>query len=222
MKALWIRDLISQRYIIALCTVYSLLFFGLFTTVEASPGSLVYVVSGIASGLMITFGSFKADRNHTPVFMASLPLTRRDVVNQKYLLLISATAYGLLCATLFGGLFRLIGLTDQWVTGFDALRVLSGMGIVMVILPFYLRFGHKAVQIMMFTALALGVLAQVGLVVTTAISSKSIVSIIDSVLSWYGRTPLLQRNLIWLMIGASFAGASFVTSHIVYRRREIR
>jgi hypothetical protein len=221
MKALWIRDLISQRFVIALTAVYSLFFFGLFAGVDAQPGSLVYVVSGIAGGLMITFGSFKADRDRTPVFMLSLPVTRGDAVNEKYLLLLASTAFGLVCAALFGLVLRVVGWTETWITGLDIVRVLSGMGILMITLPFYLRFGHKAVQILMVSALGLGVALQVGLLVLATVSSSSFSQVVDAVLAWYGRTPIIRRNVLWLITGSAVGAISFVASHLVYRRHEI-
>ena len=221
MKALWMRDLISQRWVIAVGGVYCLVFFALFAGTDVEPGSIVYVVSGLGVGLMVTFGSFKADKDNTPVFMASLPITRWSAVNEKYLLLVGSTAYGVASAAFFGFILRSAGATSTWITGLDLVRITAGMGILMATLPFYLRFGHKAVQILVVTLLGVGVALQVGLMVLAAVSSASFGSVIDSILAWYGRTPIIRRNIYWLAGGVGVAAISFVVSHLVYGRRDI-
>jgi len=221
MKTLLVKDLLTQRWTVVLAGVYSLFFFGLFAAVREPAGSLVYVASGLASGLIITFGSFKADRNGTMVMMLSLPSTKRDVVNEKFALLGLTCAYGLTFAGLFGVALRLLGLETTWITPLDPVRVIAGAGLLSGAIPVYLRFGHRAAKALLVVALALGVAAQIGLAIAFSIVPGSIGTMIDAVLAWYVRTPIVARNLYWLIAGVAVLAVSYLGSMIFYPRRDV-
>jgi hypothetical protein len=221
MKALFVRDLLTQRWVIVLAGVYSLFFFGLFGLTDEGAGSMVYVLAAIASGLIVTFGSFKADRGDTLTFMLSLPQTKRDAVNERFLLLVISTVFGLVCAGVFGAMLSPTRLVASWITPLDLIRIASGVGILSVAIPIYLRFGHKAVRVMMVVVLALGVLLQLVFALVLALSPSSLTDIIDAVIAWYTATPLLERNLYWLAAGVVLGSGSYAVSLWFYPRRDV-
>jgi len=221
MKALFVRDLLTQRWIILLAAVYSLFFFGLFGLTDEGAGSMVYVIAAIASGFMITLGSFKADRGSTLTFMLSLPQTRRDAVNEKFLLLVVSTVFGLACAGIFGLVLSPTRLVSSWITPLDLVRIAAGTGIFSVAIPVYLRLGHRAIRVIMIGVLAVGILLQLVLGLLLALSPGSFSSVIDTVIEWYTATPLVERNLCWLGAGVVLGGAAYGVSLWFYPRRDV-
>jgi hypothetical protein len=204
-----------------LAAVYSLFFFGLFGIANEGAGSVVYVIGAIASGLMITLGSFKGDRGGTLTFMLSLPQTKRDAVNEKFLLLVASTLFGLVCAGVIGAALSPTRFVASWMKPIDLMRIAAGTGILSITIPIYLRFGHKAVRVIMVAALAVGVLLQLVLGLILALSPGSFSSVIDRVIEWYTATPLLERNLSWLVAGVVLGGGSYVVSLWFYPRRDV-
>jgi hypothetical protein len=220
MKALFARDIVTQRWVIALAAVYSVIFFGMFGLIGEEAGSMVYVLSALASGLMVTFGSFKADRNNTLLLMLSLPSTKHDVVHEKYLLIVATAVFGLVCAIVMGLLMRLIGARVLAVSGMDVVRVAAGTGLLAGMIPVYLRFGHKAVRAIMVGLLTVGVALQVALALVVAISPGSFTDVIDAVLAWYRSMPVARRNLWWSVAGATVFAGTYVLSLWFYPRRD--
>lgn len=220
MKALLVRDIITQRWIIALAMVYSVFFYGMFGIIGEEAGTVVYVLGALGGGMMITFGSFKADRNNTVLLMLSLPATKRDVVNEKYLLIVASTAFGLTCTLLVGLVMRIAGARVVPMSGLDLVRICAGVGLLAGMIPIYLRFGHKAVRALMIGLLAVGLALQVALALILAISPASFTDVIDAVLAWYRTMPVGRRNLWWSAAGAAVFAATYSLSIWFYPRRD--
>lgn len=221
MKALFVRDMVTQRWVILLASVYSLFFFGIFAVAGESFGSTVYVISAVISGMIISLGSFKADKNNTLVLMLSLPETKTDVVNEKFLLLGVSTAFGLVAAGFFGLLLRSAGVSGTWITPLDFMRAVAGAGLLSAMIPVYLRFGEKAVRVVMVAILVVGVLLQLVLALVLALSPSSFTDVIDRAVEWYTRTPVLRRNLWWLAAGVGTLAVSYTISAWFYPRRDV-
>lgn len=220
MKALLMRDVLTQRWTIVLASVYSLFFFGMFVVIEEPAGSLAYVVSGIAGGVMVTLGSFKADRNSTLVLMLSLPVTKREAVHEKFLLLFASAAFGFAAAIAMGAVVAATGQAVMPPTGIDAMRVAAGTCLLSALIPIYLRFGHKAVQVMVVGLLGLGIALQLTLGILVAVSPRSLTDVVDAVIAWYTRMPVVSRNLLWLGSGVFIAAVAYAISLWFFPRRD--
>jgi len=95
MKALLIKDLLIQKRWLPFYGLYSLFFYTLFGIVSDPPDvSIIVVLCSIIIACIIVAGSFRADKNDTPRLLLSMPILRREVVGEKFILLFLAAAYG--------------------------------------------------------------------------------------------------------------------------------
>ncbi|NQT58297.1 MAG: ABC-2 transporter permease [Bacteroidetes bacterium] len=223
MKVLLLKDFLCQKRWIVLYGVYSLIFFLMFGLWEDTPDiSFILVLSSIAIGFMVLVGSFKSDKNETPRFMLSLPVTRTEAVHEKFLLMLLGTAYGFAATFIISLIFRIpaIGLTEGTVDPIDFLRITSGMLVLSFLLPIYFKFGQLAVRYFLFAIMGLGVALQAVLLIAISVV-KSDRNIIDFVLSWFTRLPVLNRNLVIFAIGLAIFIASYIASLLIYSRKDV-
>lgn len=224
MKALFVKDVISQRWLLLFGGFYSSVFFlGLALVDEPAAGGFVYAISGIVVGFMVLGGTFRLDKGATPLFLLSLPVSRSAMVNEKFLLLFSASLYGLVCAALFGAVAALdrFAVVSRGVHPLDVLRVVSGMLLLTPVIPAFLRFGHKTIQAMLIGLMLLGVVAQIVAMGILALTPATFSDVVDRVISWYTATPILRRNLYWLGAGAGVAALSYLASRRLYNRVDL-
>jgi hypothetical protein len=128
MRVLLLKDFLCQKRWIFFYGVYSLIFFLLFGFWDDTPDiSFIMVLSSVAIGFMVLVGSFKSDKNETPRFMLSLPITRTEAVNEKFLLMLLGTIYGFITTFIISLIFKIpaIGFTEGTVDPLDFLRIVS-------------------------------------------------------------------------------------------------
>jgi hypothetical protein len=226
MKALLLKDTLGQKPNLVLGALYSLIFFVAFSLVGDGPSpTFVYVVSGIAVGLTMLLGSFGLDKNNTLRFMLSLPVTRADAVNAKFLLLLLGTAYGTLCAVILGaiGSIPALGFAGGFISGLDVLRVVSGALILSFFIPLYFRFGYTIIRYALVIGMILLVAGQVAgmLVLTFRGESGGSIRVFDLFFEWLRTGDKLRRNLVILAIAAGVATVSYLLSRMVAGRRDV-
>lgn len=224
--ALISKDLMIQKANVILGALYSLIFFGGLGLVRSAPeGGFTYVFSGIAVGYMLALGSFAADKNDTPRFVLSLPITRRQVVNGKFILLGLATIYGTLAAMIVGAVMAIpaIGAAERWINGLDLLRITAGMLLPTFLIPLYFRFGHLLIKYALFVVIGALVALQVaGMVVFTLTdASGGMFVVFDWIYNIVRRSDPLRLNLVLIAIGAVTAVASYIASRAIYAKRDI-
>jgi len=226
MKALLLKDTLAQKPNLLLGALYSLIFFVAFGLVNDAPNSsFIYVISGIAGGLMMLLGSFKLDVNDTPRFMFSLPISRATAVNEKFVLLAFGTIYGTLWAILFGTVLAIpaIGWSSGTITGLDLLRIASGMMMLSFFIPLYCKVGHTIIRytliIGMVVLVAGQVVAMLFLSLRTGPGRSS--PFLDAVFGWVNGGGNLPRNLVIAGVGLVVALLSYAASQLIWRRREI-
>ena len=223
MKVLLLKDFLCQKRWIVLYGVYSLIFFLMFGLWDDTPDiSFILVLSSVAIGFMGLVGSFKSDKNETPRFMLSLPITRNEMVHEKFLLMLLGTAYGFITTFIISLICKIpaIGLTNGSVDAMDFLRIVSGMLILSFLLPVYFKFGQLAVRYVLFGVMGLGVALQVVLLITFSLASGQR-NIIDFIRSWFTRMPVLNRNLIIFAIGLVIFIASYIVSLLIYSKKDV-
>lgn len=224
MKALLLKDLIAQRWNILFGALYSLIFILAFSLVgEAPQGGFIYIVSGVVVGYMVLLGSFSADKNDTPRFLLSLPATRGDAVNEKFLLLFLATTFGTICAVAIGAVAAIISSDVATVEPMYLLRIAGGMLAISFVIPFYFRFGHQMIRYLIFALMGVGVIAQIVamLLLTFARERGGPVALFDAIMRFVRSGANLERNLWFVGIGAVICLASYLASRLIYLRREI-
>ena len=226
MKALLIKEILVQKFNVILGAFYSLILFlllGLARDIE-DPG-FIYALSGIAVGAMITLGSVGGDRGNTHRFTLSLPITRAQVVNGKFLLTFLSTAYGIACAAAIGGLLSIpaIGFVSRGVNGLDLLRVAAGMLLVTAMMPFYFRFGHMMIRYFLFALIGLGIILQVIGVVVLSLSRNRSGGIIffDWLFGMFRDNDPIRTNLILVAVGAGVCLIAYLVSMLIYTRRDL-
>ena len=226
MKALLIKDLLVQKFNVILGGFYGLILFLILSMVRDYEGAgFIYALSGIAVGWMIVLGSIGGDKGDTARFTLSLPVTRVQAVNGKFLLLLLATAYGTAAVALSGFLLSLpaIGWIGASITGVDLLRITAGMLIPTFLLPFYFRFGHLMIRYFMLAALGLGVALQVVamVVLTLRRDSQGSIAVFDWVMGVIRNGTPVRNNLILIGIGATICTVSYLVSLAIYSRRDL-
>ncbi len=223
MRVLLLKDFLCQKRWILLYGVYSLIFFLLFGFWDDAPDiSFIMVLSSIAIGFMVLVGSFKSDKNETPRFMLSLPITRFEAVNEKFLLMLLGTIYGFITTFILSLIFKIpaIGFTEGTIDPLDFLRIVSGMLVLSFLLPIYFKFGQLAIRYFLFGIMGLGVALQVVLLITFSLA-KSNRSMIDIIMSWFTRLPVLNRNLIIFAKGLAIFITSYTASLFIYSRKDV-
>ena len=224
MKTLLIKDILCQKKIIIFSSLYSLIFFigyGLFG--ESVSASFVIILSSFASGLMITFGSFKSDANDTPVFMLSLPVTKTRAVQEKFLLLFAAAFFGLVCSSLFSLLFSIkaIAWSHGWFNFGQIITLIGITGIFSFFLPLYFRFGQMAVRYALIGILVLGVLLQVIFAVGLSFLDTSLKAGLAKVIDTFASMdPDLTRLTIFIA-GITVLIISYLISLRIYKRKDL-
>lgn len=223
MSVLLLKDFLCQKRWIILYGVYSIIFFVMFGFWDDTPDiSFILVLSSVAIGFMILVGSFKSDKNETPRFMLSLPITRKEAVNEKFLLMLLGTVYGFITTFIISLIFKIpaIGFTEGNVDPIDFLRIVSGMLVLSFLLPIYFKFGQLAVRYFLFGIMGLGVALQIGLLLVFSLANDNR-SIIDIIMTWFTRLPVLNRNLIIFAIGLVIFIASYIASLRIYSKKDV-
>ena len=224
MRALMLKEFICQRRWYIAYGLYSIPFYLIaLLTREALDISFVVVISSLGIGFMILIGSFKSDRGETHLFLLSLPITRSEIVQSKFLLLILGTLFGLVTSILFGLLFTspLIGLSLGTVDMIDIIRILTGMMILSPILPFYFAFGHLATRYFLFAFIGIGVALQVFFIIILGISAAGEPNIIDLLIDWFTAIPRLTRNLALFTAALTLFTGTYTASLGIFRRRDL-
>ena len=226
MKALLLRDLITQRWNILFGAFYSLFFIFAFNLVRDSPfRGFTYVVSGVVVAYMILAGSFGADKNNTQIFMLSLPTTRLQAVNEKFFLLLGSAAFGTLCAALLNTLAAALIPTLLFVPigPMHLLRVLGGTLAMSFILPFYFRFGHLMIKYVLYTLIGVGIVAQIIGVVVLSLRGESggLRVSLDAIIGFFEASGELRRNLGFVCVAGVIGLVSYGSSVALYLRRDM-
>lgn len=224
MKALFLKDILHQKWVIVFGGFYSLFFFLLFALAGDSLSvSFIYPLVAVAVGYMILLGSFKADKNDTPVFMLSLPISKRDWVNGKFLLLLAAVIYGMVTTAILGALALLpfLHMADRWIVPIDLVRIFIGMGLFSGILPFYFAFGQKAVRYAVVALVALGVVIQLALLVSLSVAGQETGHLIDLVIAWFTSIPMMKRNLAFALVATIILAGSYLFSIWYFPRKDL-
>ena len=226
MRALLIKDLLVQKFNVILGGFYGLLLFAILGMVRDYEGAgFIYALSGIAVGWMIVLGSIGGDKGDTARFTLSLPVTRVQAVNGKFLLLLLATVYGTAAVAFFGYVLSIpaIGWVRFAITGVDLLRVAAGMLIPTFLLPFYFRFGHQMIRYFMVAAIGLGVLLQVVGMVVLAFrgNDQRSIAIFEWIMGVVRNGTPVRNNVILIAIGAGICAISYLVSLLIYTRRDL-
>ncbi len=223
MRVLLLKDFLCQKRWIFVYGVYSLVFFLMFGLWEDTPDiSFILVLSSIVIGFMVLVGSFKSDKNETPRFLLSLPITRKELVHEKFLLMLLGTAYGFITTYIISLIFSIptIGFVNGTVDPLDFLRIVSGMLVLSFLLPIYFKFGQLAVRYFLFGVMGLGIALQAVFLIALSVARNNR-SMIDIIMSWFTRLPVLNRNLIIFAIGLVIFIVSYIASISIYSKKDI-
>lgn len=226
MKSLLIEDTLGQKPNLVLGGLYSLIFFiGLGLAGDGPAPTFVYVFSGVAVGATILLGSFGVDKNDTMRFFQSLPVTRADTVNAKFLLLLLGTAYGTAWAVIFGamGTMPALGWSAGMISGLDLLRIASGMLILSFLIPLYFRVGHTIIRYTLIIGMVILVAGQVAGMLVLGLRGEAggTIRLFDMIFEWLRSGDKLQRNLMIGAIGLGVAAVSYAASRLIWNRRDI-
>ena len=226
MKALLLKEILVQKPSVILGAFYSLIFFALLGLArDIENPAMIYALSGIGVGWMITLGSIGGDRGNTHRFTLSLPITRAQAVNGKFLLAVLSTVYGTACAAFFGGVLAIpaIGFVSRGINGLDLLRITAGMLILTGMLPFYFRFGHMMIRYFLFTLVGLGIVAQVAGMIALTLSSRGgrSISFFDWLFGLFRNSDPIHTNLVLVAIGAGICAIAYLASMLIYTRRDL-
>ena len=223
MRTLLIKDFLCQKRVLPFYGLYSLLFFILFSILGEAPDvSFIFVFSSIMVGFLVISGSFKSDKGRTYRFLMSLPVGRDAVVHEKMLLLLLGTIFGVLSTAVFTLIFSsgFLPLTRGVVDPLDAVRIITGMMCISLLVPFYLRFGVLVVKYFLIGLVGLGVALQVGFILMLA-SAADGPNLLDKTIAWYTSWSVLQRNTVLFLIALLVFTASYIVSIRVFRKKEL-
>lgn len=107
------------------------------------------------------------------------------------------SAYGFLATYLISFIFHIPGVAFAvgTVSFLDILRILSGILILTFMLPIYFRFGELAVRYFIIALMALGVLLQISILISTSTSPHEGCDLIDRTIKWFTHFDKVNGNL---------------------------
>jgi hypothetical protein len=94
------------------------------------------------------------------------------------------------------------------------------MLVLSFLLPIYFKFGQLAVRYFLFAIMGLGVALQIVLLLAFSLANDNR-SIIDIIMNWFTRIPVLNRNLIIFAIGLIIFITSYIASLYIYSRKDV-
>lgn len=166
-----------------------------------------YMVEGYARAYDYRYGQDE--------FCLSLPVSRRDFVAARYLLVWVVTAGTLLVLALLGAAVRAAGAVSSGVPAIFAVRLIVVVALFTGIqLPLYFRFGYMKSRI-----LPIVLFAGIGAVVGALRSIPQLAAALDRSNPFAAERPL--GDLALLVLGAAcFTAVSLFISVRAFRRRE--
>jgi ABC-2 type transport system permease protein len=225
MKSLIYKDLIVQKGTVIFGAFYGSVFFLLFSLLSERSAALehfVYVLAPVVVTFMLTAGAFKTEKNRSDTFVLSLPVTRSDMVNARFLSLFLFALFGTVTTAALGALFRILPwrLASELISPLDLLRILIGVMLLSCMVPAYLRFGFQAARNFLMVLVFIGVALQVvGLAVLMLFRGGGGVDPIRAATEWFNSYTLLQRNVFMSCLGLMVLAASYLLSLRIYRRK---
>ena len=219
------KDLILGRRVLLVNAAIFGFFLAFFATVspELPPG----LYAGMAS-LMLAFLPvgmvIREDKFDAMTLQCSLPVSRRKIVQARYLLAEGMAILGILAAFLLGGLFPFsqFGLSDLIAPAPILTSVTMVTLVLSLLLPFSIRFGAKGLMIFLVCAQVLGVVL---LTIVTVTSSSIDQRIVDGIIGFFVRARETLGGPGFNIALLGFLGVLFVLSYLlslrVFENREL-
>jgi ABC-type transport system involved in multi-copper enzyme maturation permease subunit len=227
MNALLLKDLRIQMPTIVFSLVYPVLLIGMFSLIadDGQSARYLFLLCSVIMPYMIVLGSFKEYKNGSERLIMTLPVTRADVANGKFLLLALAAAISTAVAALSMGLFSLFGRWGLISGNFsvrlrDLMPVASGVLTFSFLIPLYIRFGFRAMRMALVGVMVLGVILQLVLVITAALGDRSVFALIDALVRWHASVGFLRWNLGLAGIALGIFTLSFALTHRIMARKD--
>lgn len=172
------KDLSIQTRNVVFGGIYSLIFFMLFGSLylierysQPVSSAFIYRICGSVVPVMLLFGAFKADKNNTNRFIMGLPVSRKTIVQAKYVSFLLYAVYGIVTSAITGLILRLLipGMVTALLSWRDIAFVITVLSLISFVLPVYFRFGFMIIRIAVIAGLTVMVVLQVILMLVTSI-----------------------------------------------------
>jgi len=148
-RSLVLKDILIQKRMIAVMGLYSIFFFALFGVLDETPSArFIYIIDGIVVAVVMALGSFKGEKKNPDAFTGSLPVSRRDIVIGKFVILFLGAVYGLVTAGAIGLVLRLSlpRFCTEYLSLPAILGVFIGAAAFSLVIPLSLLLGQTGVK----------------------------------------------------------------------------
>lgn len=190
---------------------------------EGAPAGSFAFFSGIMMAFVPVMVLTREDKFKAMALGCSLPVTRKTIVQARYLLAVACSVLGISFAFLLGAFFPLSELNPSQLfrpgAVFLALSVTTLA--VALLLPFTLRFGAMGLILVLAGFQVLGILALTLVKLNESSADKRLIDmLVGSVLDLHSRVGPGVFYLLLLLFLCGILAASYGLSLWVFQRRE--
>lgn len=216
MKGLIIKDFINLKKNFKIFGIIAILYTALaFASEDANFFSAIFTI--LFAILTLSLYSYD-DMAKWESFALTMPITRENIVQGKYLMMILLTLFGALFGILFSTVMYMTGSMDTPMLAIKNCGVVSALAILFycIILPFVTKIGVEKARLILFAVYFIPFM--IGVLVFKAFNDKKIVipEVLQNIFDISVKYAYVILPLI-VIIGLSI---SYALSVRIYRRKE--